>query len=554
MSGIAGFSFTSAFGNYDTASNWVAVNGQYAPGPVVPYTYANILLGSATQQMNATGHDQFGTLYASGAVAGGADNTVNVTGTLAGNISQFTNYTLLIESGGTVSAPGATFSGASIIDHGSLAVATGGFSATNTDIEIFTQASIGSTASLSGTSLVVEQGGSLAVSQLALSGSTMDVFGYETITNGGGGKMTNSAIVVESTGTLVSTALAGGSADTLIVNGTLELTGGGPGLGMSSTINAGGQVTLDGTESTGTVWNINGGTLSSSVAYQNGVFNFSGTGGVLDLPNNARYNNKNITVTGFNAGDSLVLGTITGTSPVTATIVNGHRFELLQDGNVVAQIDHFTMAPGATLSSSAGSIVNGHYVVNYCFCADTRLATEDGEIAVQDVVPGTMLKTADGALLPVRWVGWSEVDLYFADPLRALPIRICAGALAEGVPARDLLVSPDHAIFLDGILVQAGALVNGVSVLREEAMPRQFRYYHIELATHELLLAENCPAESFVDNVDRMNFHNWDARTAPDEAVAEMPFPRAKSARQVPVALRSALAERAALIIPPCAA
>ncbi len=554
MSGIAGFSFTSVAGNYDTASNWVAVNGQYAPGPVVPYSYANILLGTNTQQMNATGHDQFGTLYASGVLAGGADNTINVTGTLAGQISQFTNYTLLIESGGTVSAPGATFSGASVIAHGSLAVASGGFSATNTDIEIFTQASIGSTASLTGTSLVVEQGASLAVSQLALSGSAMDVYGYETITNGGGGTMTNSKVVVEAGGSLVSTALAGGNADTLIVNGALELTGGGPGLGMSSTINAGGHVIIDGSESAGTVWNINGGTFSSGVAYQNGVFNFSGTGGVLDLPDNALYNSNNITVTGFNAGDTLILGTITGTDTVTAALVNGHTFELLQDGKVVAQIDNFTMAPGATLSSTAGTIVNGHYVVNYCFCAGTHLATEDGEILVQDVVPGTILKTASGAVLPVRWVGWSEVDLRFADPLKALPIRICAGALAEGVPARDLLVSPDHAVFLGGILVQAGALVNGVSILREEAMRRRFRYYHVELATHELLLAENCPAESFVDNVDRMYFHNWDERTAPDEAVEEMPFPRAKSTRQVPAALRDALMERAAALVPRCAA
>ena len=95
--------------------------------------------------------------------------------------------------------------------------------------------------------------------------------------------------------------------------------------------------------------------------------------------------------------------------------------------------------------------------------------------------------------------------------------------------------------------MQAAALVNGTSITREEDVPESFRYYHIELATHELLLAEGCPAESFVDNIDCMNFHNWDAREAPVEPVIEMDFARAKSARQVPVAVRNAIADRAAM-------
>ncbi len=61
-----------------------------------------------------------------------------------------------------------------------------------------------------------------------------------------------------------------------------------------------------------------------------------------------------------------------------------------------------------------------------------------------------------------------------------------------------------------------------------------FMYYHIELANHELLLAEGAPAESFVDHVDRASFHNWNDRTAPAEGIADLAYPRAKSHRQVP--------------------
>lgn len=97
--------------------------------------------------------------------------------------------------------------------------------------------------------------------------------------------------------------------------------------------------------------------------------------------------------------------------------------------------------------------------------------------------------------------------------------------------------------------MQAGALVNGTSILREALVPELFTYWHIELGSHDLVLAEGAPAESFVDNVERDAFDNWAEYTAlvGDAApVPEMALPRAKSHRQVPQAIRAYLAERAA--------
>ncbi len=182
----------------------------------------------------------------------------------------------------------------------------------------------------------------------------------------------------------------------------------------------------------------------------------------------------------------------------------------------------------------------GQLVLTLCFYPGTRIATPEGEVLVEALRAGELVLTANGAK-PVRWVGQSHVHTRFADPLRSLPIRIKAGALGDGLPVRDLLLSPDHAVFIDGILVQAGALVNGSSIVREQDVPEQFTYYHVELATHELLLAEGGQAESFVDNVDRVHFHNWDEREAPAEPIEEMPYPRAKSHRQVPMAIRCRL-------------
>lgn len=125
------------------------------------------------------------------------------------------------------------------------------------------------------------------------------------------------------------------------------------------------------------------------------------------------------------------------------------------------------------------------------------------------------------------------------------PVLIKANALDEGVPVRDLRLSPDHALLVDGVLVQAGALVNDVSILRETDVPATFVYYHIEVADHSLILAENTPAETFIDNADRMAFDNWNEHNG-NAVGAEMNLPRAKAARQVPQATRARLLARGA--------
>ena len=186
-----------------------------------------------------------------------------------------------------------------------------------------------------------------------------------------------------------------------------------------------------------------------------------------------------------------------------------------------------------------------------CFYVGTMVATPAGEVAVETLKRGDLVLTIDGRALPVTWLGRQTISRLFTDPLRALPIRIKAGALAASVPTRDLLVSPDHALLVDSALIQAGALVNGTSIVREYRVPINLTYYHVELDEHALILAENAPAESFVDNVDRLRFDNWaeHAELYPDgKQVKELPYPRAKSQRQVPVNVRVKLAERASLI------
>ncbi len=187
-----------------------------------------------------------------------------------------------------------------------------------------------------------------------------------------------------------------------------------------------------------------------------------------------------------------------------------------------------------------------------CFLAGTSVATPAGACPVETLAIVDLVLTADGRAAPVRWVGRQSVVRMFADPLRTFPVRITAGALGEGLPVRDLLVSQDHALMLDGVLVQAGALVNGASIRRETAMPERFTYYHVELDDHALILAEGVPAETFVDNVTRRRFDNFAEYAALYGETAapliEMDAPRVKSARQLPKALSARFAAQSALV------
>lgn len=265
-----------------------------------------------------------------------------------------------------------------------------------------------------------------------------------------------------------------------------------------------------------------------------------GTNNTLNIANYA----TGMTLQNLGYGD--VIYAKGDTLQLVANASGGYTLQDTHGGSYTSTVGTVTLAAGtnpADFGMSGGDFV--YTGAPACFMAGTRLATPEGEIAVEDIAPGMLLLTVGGAALPVRWVGHSVVATRFADPLEAMPVRIKAGALADNMPVRDLRLSPDHAVFLDGVLVQAGALVNGSSIVRDYDVPARFIYYHIELATHELLLAEGAPAESFVDNVDRMIFHNWDARTSPDAPIAELPYPRAKAHRQVPQAVRQMLAERA---------
>jgi hypothetical protein len=212
-----------------------------------------------------------------------------------------------------------------------------------------------------------------------------------------------------------------------------------------------------------------------------------------------------------------------------------------------ATINSFTAAPDASTGLEAITFA-------ICFREGSLIRTPSGDVPVEKLGIGDIVATWRGGAAPIRWIGRQTVSTRFSDPMRILPIRIKAGALGDHVPSRDLLVSPDHAILVAEVLIQAGALVNGGSIVRETNVPETFTYYHVELDDHSLLLVENTPAETFIDNVDRLGFDNWEEyeRLYPGgKPIVEMPYPRAKAYRQVPRSIREQLTARFAQLFGP---
>lgn len=140
-----------------------------------------------------------------------------------------------------------------------------------------------------------------------------------------------------------------------------------------------------------------------------------------------------------------------------------------------------------------------------CLLLGTMIETPEGSRKVEDLKIGDMVLTASGSAKPVKWIGSREAK-WTAD---TAPVKIARFAIDGKAPLADLYVSRGHAIFIDGMLIPAGDLVNGVTIVAN-ARPdlKTVTYFHVELDSHEVILAEGLGVESF----------NGEAREAFDNA------------------------------------
>jgi hypothetical protein len=195
--------------------------------------------------------------------------------------------------------------------------------------------------------------------------------------------------------------------------------------------------------------------------------------------------------------------------PVLDDIVQGifANEASLSNANLLLSFDKRTN-PNSNNPFIDAVITSTDAVVNPCFCAGTRILTPGGEVAVERLAAGDDVITMAGMEQKIIWIGTRQIDINrHRRPESVRPVLIEPDALADGVPSRELRVSPDHALFLDGMLVPAKALLNGTSIYQDRAA-MNVTYYHIELPQHDVLFAEGTPAETYLDCGQRGVFDN----------------------------------------------
>jgi T5SS/PEP-CTERM-associated repeat protein len=393
--------------------------------------------------------------------------TLGVSATAFGSLS-LENSTLDLTGSLVVGAAGS----------GSLLVGANGTLQAQGLVEIGAQDGGAGSISVSGA------GSLLDAAVLAVAGSGDAAGGAGTLSIGAGGTVAGDTVTVWSGGTI---ALDGGvlATDTITVDGMVT------GFGT-----LGGVIIDDGTILA------NGGTLLLGSLGGSGTLAFGDPATlVLSAPGSA----LGMPVTGLNNNDRIELAglTITGahvTSPGTVTVTTtGPTYELTA----------VSFAPGAQQTFVTGTdLATGNaYIQVACFAAGTRIAAPRGEVAVEALCVGDRVTLAEGGSEEVIWVGRRTVDATrHPAPQKIWPVRVAAGAFGAAAPRRDLLLSPDHAVFVENVLIPVRCLINGSTIAQVKV--DRVEYYHIELPRHDVVLAEGLPVESYLHTGDRSDFAN----------------------------------------------
>lgn len=316
--------------------------------------------------------------------------------------------------------------------------------------------------------------------------------------------------------------LSFGAATTIsdtVAGSTLEIGGAG-------TFSDDGSITLDaatlgiGTlDGTGTI------SLADGAALQVGslagdaapTIAFGSGNNLLSLPDDASGANAlGLILAGLQPGDVIDFAGLSSNPPIGQF---GNPGAGVQNGTLDVQSASGAQASVALAGSAAGlgfavtsDATGGTLVTVTCFRGGTRIATPSGEIPVERLRIGDSVLTAAGAERAIKWIGRRRYDRGTVAAHRQLrPVRLSAGSLGPGVPRRNLDVSPLHAMLLrapDGapVLVPAACLVNGRTIRR--APVAAVSYFHIELDSHDAVLAEGAAAETFVDCDSRGLFDN----------------------------------------------
>jgi hypothetical protein len=148
-----------------------------------------------------------------------------------------------------------------------------------------------------------------------------------------------------------------------------------------------------------------------------------------------------------------------------------------------------------------------------CYLRGTHILTPEGERLIEELKIGDPVVTLSGESKPIKWIGRERFKRESSErwPDDFIPVRIRRFALDERSPHRDLYVSRNHSIYIDGVLVPAKYLINSRSITRSapEGVDTM-EFLHVELFAHDVVYAEGATAETFGSQREaREHFENF---------------------------------------------
>ncbi|WP_336947617.1 Hint domain-containing protein [Asaia sp. HN010] len=349
-------------------------------------------------------------------------------------------------------------------------------------------------------STVLSGGAVLLKNGTVLSGGNIAAGGLLSAASGGsyGGKITVAGVA---------------SGGTILNAGLFEITSGGTFSGPAR-VNSGGSLLID-----------SGGRLLGAASLDAGALATVDlqAGGTVVLPGGADYTqltltgtgNSNITINGFkgsdpNSSDKILLRDIPRANIIGVGYPNDDTVRLfMRDGTSLDMLIPGVKRLGYDLSDSK----DGSTVFAVCFLEGTMIETPFGEVTVETLKAGDFITNFcgnKGEVQKVIWTGKRSVSAGETKDaeLTAFPVRIRAGAFGPSVPTDDLLVTPEHCIFVDGVLIPARMLVNGSSIYHDDTLT-EYTYYHFETEKHSLVMSNGMLTESYFDTGNR-NFLAWE--------------------------------------------
>lgn len=214
---------------------------------------------------------------------------------------------------------------------------------------------------------------------------------------------------------------------------------------------------------------------------------------------------RQVTVTlGNQVSQIMVYDPLSGTTPIATYAATSTVTVSLTDHPVVIEV-----TPGGSASPVA------------CYAKGTGINTAEGEIVVEHLSVGMRVQSAFGGTVPIVWIGHRHIDcMRHPRPWDVWPVRVLAHAFGNRLPHRDLMLSPDHSVYVDNILIPVRQLINDVTI-RQEKVAR-VSYWHVELPVHDVIMAEGLPVESYLDTGNRDSFANAQVSAAhPDLSIQD---------------------------------